>query len=64
MDQYGPYFGAFAAANRNTVVANYRTIQDTLHGRRGHRDGSLFLIDARNDVQKRDWFAAAIVEKP
>jgi hypothetical protein len=32
---------------------------NTLEGTRGGQQGSLYLIDARNDVDKKDWFAAA-----
>jgi hypothetical protein len=57
---YAEYFGAFDAARKRRIVKNFQRIDLLLSGARGGAKGQVTVVDARNDQQKRDWFAATV----
>ncbi len=58
--RYVRWFGALDANRRRQVLQNFMSICIVLGGQRGGRQGTLNIIDARNDAQKFTWFAATI----
>lgn len=58
--RYVRWFGALDTTRRREVLQNFMSISSVLGGQRGGRQGTLNVIDARNDAQKFTWFAATI----
>jgi hypothetical protein len=57
---YQRFFGTFDINRRKAVRDNFGAIATLLAGQRGGVQGTLNVIDARNDAQKMTWFAATV----
>ncbi len=55
---YTRLFGAYDEGRRRQVLANFQSLAAVVQGT-GH-GGGLYLIDARNDQEKYQWFAATV----
>jgi hypothetical protein len=58
---FGPLTTAVADTTRKSeVLDNFQSMATTVSGARGTNMSGLRFIDARNDNQKKDWFAATV----
>lgn len=55
---YKRFWGAFDAARKTKIQQNFQQLARFASGSRGGNQGTIAIIDARNDSQKADWFAA------
>jgi hypothetical protein len=55
---YAEYFGAFDVARKREIMKNFQRIDLLLSGARGGAKGQVTVVDARNDQEKQNWFAA------
>jgi len=55
---YARFWGAFDSARKTTIQRNFQQLARFASGSRGGNQGTIAIIDARNDAEKADWFAA------
>jgi hypothetical protein len=55
---YKRFWGAFDATRKTKIQQNFQQLARFASGSRGGNQGTIAIIDARNDSEKADWFAA------